>query len=251
MKGRKRQQQQMLRPSMTSGTQLSVLPLLSVKTEQLAMTVESSGELEWHAYWRGKLVLLLFTFVWETHRRADRLAAAASGDRGVPVQLPGKGSLASTTNAAAKSSPSVMLGVQGPDRAWDQDRWAPVTNFHQHLSNCILEKSILHLKVVTCLPLCYLIWQCFSCTGERNYFMCSVRSCARWYLQCEAVCNVIKQTTCLIHWRPPTASRVFVVSQWDCCHIGGNKAGSPYRKMLVFSPKRGVQTGLLKSLFGR
>jgi len=49
----------------------------------------------------------------------------------------------------------------------------------------------------------------------------------------EAICNIIKETTCLIHWRLPTASGAFVLPWSGCCHTEGNQAGSPCRKTLA------------------
>lgn len=73
------------------------------------------------------------------------------------MQLCDSGGSANMTEAAAKSSSCVTLWAQGPDRVHNQDRWAPVMNFREHLSNCMLGKSILDIKVMTFFPLCYLV----------------------------------------------------------------------------------------------
>jgi len=56
------------------------------------------------------------------------------------------------TKAAVESSSYVMVCAQGLGGVCNQDRWAPVMNFHEHLFDCIVGKSISHIKIMTFFP---------------------------------------------------------------------------------------------------
>lgn len=77
MKRKKRPQQQMLCPNITSGTQLSILPALSIKTEQL-VTTQAALENSSGMHTKEESVLLLFMFGCETHCRAYSLSVTPS-----------------------------------------------------------------------------------------------------------------------------------------------------------------------------
>lgn len=133
-------------------------------------------------------------------------------------------------------------------RVQDWDRCAPVMNFRKHLSNCMLKKSILDIKVMTFFPLCYLGWHCFSCAGEQKCCLCSVHLSGGWHLRCGGILQCNRgdpMVNSLQTSRSPWSS---CLPQLDCCRSGANKGGSTYRKTLPYSSKRSVQAGTLKSL---
>lgn len=122
---------------------------------------------------------------------------------------------ANMTEAAAKSSSCVTLWAQGPDRVHDRDRWALVTDFREHLSNCMLGKSILDIKIMT------FFFSVLFGLREQKCCLCSVHLSGRWHLRCGGIlqCNRGDPMVNSLQTSPHAAPGAVVCLSWTAAAV--------------------------------